>query len=796
MQIRIVPFLFALPTLWAQPRPGDNHCRLDIRDLRVAISQIPTISIPGIDSADILAVSIPGIPIAISGATSKLLIEHPGDCGIPMSTANLPNHTWKLDLPVGSHSAIAEEPGPMIRFIPDLPGAYTIHLVACPDVGAAHNPCQMKLITDFTPNNKPILETLVLPPTETTLTVEVKNGVQIPPLFRPADHPIANGLHATDPEHYGQARDLCTGKSGILFGNPEWFTTTTWTGPTPPYELVEGRIYNASIASQDFPFDHRSNDVVAKVDLDPPFQRLLIDDTPEDKGGLLPLGGLETEWEYVEFPEVFRPVAGNRMSAFGYHVVDCGHEIYTEIHPPIAVAVHRQSPILLPPVVAFDQNSTRQRPVGPNVVVPGILSDVFVSLYGGELLGDVERGTHQPRKVVKQMPNGVDVISYPDKVNQPTTEDVQFTFRVYLPPNPAFVIRQYGLTPNFQPAVYWKEYPHPSAKTFSAREGFALKLLDKSLDGPNPYLVFSMDLSGLATGDKVARRIEAAWVYPDLSGSNWGLQNISVRLNELTVTDTGDFTSGDWKLWVNMSGSLSPWTKLIDCRGCVEQKTYTPQSAGIWQPGALSPDGTLPGVVSRFQGAPFDQLQFTGYDDDLFYSDGIPIVSVPISSSPVANFDTGACDNCPSYQVRYSFSSVANPGSVSQEAKDYFKNLLVHPAIDRLIRPQSESELYSFGVRSTAREQIVSRKEEDADSTEMQALKPGNMGVTLQSNDAKAFAQQLRKRILKQYGGIPRAAERGKLVFRLQQIKPSIPPAIYQRYLCDLETGKPCPALP
>src|SRR5206468_13079569 len=122
-------------------------------------------------------------------------------------------------------------------------------------------------------------------------------------------------------------------------------------------------------------------------------------------------------------------------------------------------------------------------------------------------------------------------------------------------PSPFFVLQQYGLTPTFKPALYWREFSHPAAQKYGSREDLSLQLVEQQLDGLTPYLRFSMDLSPLATGDRVARRIEAAWVYPDLSGANWGLQNTSIRLNELKVADTGDFTSGDWKLWANISGS-------------------------------------------------------------------------------------------------------------------------------------------------------------------------------------------------------------------------------------------------
>ncbi len=782
--IPCLPALFAIPVLLAQPPLGtqDNHCKVQIRDVRVLASQMPAISIPGIAPADIMAVSVVGIPIAVSGGNSKMLIQHPTGCGMPDTTADLPSHTWRLDVPAGSHSSITESPGLMIQFKPDVVGTYTLHLLGCPPT----KPCTFKLITDFGPNGTPITDMVTLPTREAALSFIARKGVQIPPLFRPADYPVAATLQPTDPQHYDPPRKMCSGEAGLVLGSPEWLTTTTWTGPTPPYELLEGRVYVGNIAGEDFPFNHNSNDVVAKVDVDPPFRRILIDDTVEDKGPLLPYGGIEVEWEDGVFPIGFRPVAGNRISVLGYHVVDCQHTLTTEIHPPIAMAVHRQSAIKLPATFALNLQTTTPYAIGSNVIVPGILTDVLVNLNGGGLLGNGSRGTHQPVQTLVAGPNGLSVPAFTVNVNQPTTAEVKFNFRVYLPPSPYYVLQRYGLTPSFKPNLYWKEYANPEIEP---RDGFNLKLEESQTDGPNPYLRFSMDLSALKTGDRVGRRIEAAWVYPDLSGANWGLQNISIKLEQLKVLDTGDFTSGDWRLWATLSGSRTPWMKLIDCNGCIEQKTYTPQSTGIWLPGALAADGTLPGAVARFGLEPADQLQFTGYDSDALASDGIPQVSIPIAGSQSTTQYTGECPSCPSYSVLYSASAVPNSGSVSQATINYLQGLLAHPAITQLVHPEAEGELYAFGTPSIARNKIVSKPEEDGEAA---ALAPGRLSTTLQATDVEVFAQQLRKRILAQYGKTSTEASRRKLVFRLHQIKASLAPAIYQKYLCDLETGKPC----
>jgi hypothetical protein len=785
--------LIAATSLDAQRRLTGNpntDCTPEDFNIQTSVTQVPAITIGTVPPADLMAVSIPGIPIALAG-TNQVVIQQIPACG-GIVTHLLPV-TWKLDLPPGSHSTLTPAGSANATFVPDITGAYTVHFGVC--AKAADPKCKISYVGGFSINHQPINKITVIKPSDQTLTFHVQDGVQVPPVFGPAVRPVLSGFPATTPQPYTSATASCPssdsiggisiGDVEIFLDSPEWYTTSTWTGATPPYELVEGHVYKSHIAGADLPLTHAANDYNANLELDPHFQRLLIDGNAEDKGSLLPFGGIEVEWEFLEYPEPFRPVVGDRMSALGYHVVDCGHDIYTEIHPPIAVAVHRKSAIQLPGSVAFDQaEKTTLHPVGTNIFVPGISTDVFVSLRGGETLGDIDRGLHQPD------PGNA-------KVNQPTTAGVQFQFRVYLPPSPYQELVAYNLKPTFKPALYMREIAHPSAQDVGSRSDLSAKLVDQQLDGPTPYLLFSLDLSSLATGERVARRIEAAWVYPDLSGKNWGLQNISIHLNQLKVNDTGDFTSGDWKLWANISGSTNSWTKLIDCHNCVQQQAYNPASSGIWQPGALASDGSLPGVAMLFAPS-IGQLELTGYDDDLLSSDGLPAFSVPLTVGVPESVTMTplASSGDPSYTLQYSTVPVSNPGTVSPDAIKKFGDLRAHPAVARLVLPVAEEELYKAGSTSVERRKIVSHREEEAGSPVFTALLPANLPAALKSLDATSFAKLLRARILNLYGGVPTAANRAKLVYRLKQIKPSFPPEIYRTYLCDLEMGKPCPAVP
>jgi hypothetical protein len=63
------------------------------------------------------------------------------------------------------------------------------------------------------------------------------------------------------------------------------------------------------------------------------------------------------------------------------------------------------------------------------------------------------------------------------------------------------------------------------------------------------------------------------------------------------------------------------------------------------------------------------------------------------------------------------------------------------------------------------------------------------------SGDPDAYAKDMRTRVLYALGPNPSIRQRGKVRADLQRIKKSVPPALYQKYLCDLEFGKPCTAV-
>jgi hypothetical protein len=253
----------------------------------------------------------------------------------------------------------------------------------------------------------------------------------------------------------------------------------------PEFALAEGRVYHTLVSRKDHPASHHSQDASSLIEIDPHRRHLLVGDTPTDKGVLLPFGGLEIEWESDELPEPFRSINGDRISALGYHVIDCGHERYTEIHPPVAVAVHRPRAVLLPGSAAFEHNGPVE-PLGTNVMVPGIITDVWANLSGGQALDCEKAAVHISARIGRPC------------VRQPTTAGQSFVFHIYLPPSPAHRLQQLGKTPAFVPNLHVSITDHPDAVRLGARRKVAIEL--RELKKSVPPKLYRKHLCDLETG--------------------------------------------------------------------------------------------------------------------------------------------------------------------------------------------------------------------------------------------------------------------------------------------------------
>jgi len=720
-------------------------------------------------------------------------------CPRARQTKPLPSFTWEFEPPAGSASRLENTTTLRVRFTPDRVGQYLVRLIACP------NKCVNRLITDHTPTGKPINELVEIGPTERVMTIDVVAEAQLAPLYVPA--PLPSVSPGTRPQHYGDSRGHCGDRIGIGTGtSPQWFTTAIWTTPTPPYTLVEGRVYHTGVSRKDHPASHNSNDANPMVEVDPPFRHLLVDDSPEDKGELLPFGGLQIEWERDEWPEAFRPVQGDRISALGFHAIDCGHGKYTELHPPIAVAVHRPGPVVLPPRLRFQDTDILFRSTGRNVVVPGIITDLWANLRGGQALDCNNAALHQP--VFTPGPNGAPV--HLTCVKQPTTAGQVFEFRIFLPQNPIDRLKEIGVRLPVRPGLYFAIQNHPEAGALRASSNVSVRVVERHTSGPTPFVRVRVALSEMKTREKFAKRFVAAWVYPDHDGANFGLRALRVKLNQLEVTNDGDpflKGDGDWRFWAVVSSLTRPWTELIDCNGCVEDKAYSPR-AGIFRPGAFDSEGTLTGEVLLFNGQ-LGSFQLTGFESDLLVSDDAGNVFTAINgvtsasiSSSCNNHDTGlshldpSASGCAAYTVNYSIVPGRTPviPRMSAEMSTFAQQLVVRATQRDQVADIPDSELFTLDRMSGERSKLTVDRPADLELWQ-EALTTSNLSQAMREGNLEPMIKDLRKHVLSLLGPHPSDKHRRKVALELLELKKSVPPALYQKYLCDLETGQPCRVL-
>ena len=744
---------------------------------------------------DLTTIAFPHISTTISGGTSALIkttcpqrnrLEKP-----------LPSFVWKFEKPVVSASRLQNTNTLTVNFTPDRVGRYVVKLIACP------NTCKLRLLSGHSSTGKPLFEDTEIAPVERTMTIDVAAEAQIPPLYTPA--PLPSLSAATRPEHYANPRSHCGGSVGIGIGNsPQWFTTDTFDpAGTPPYKLIEGRVYHTFVARKDHPASHNSNDTSAMVELDPPFRRLLVDDTAEDKGNLLPFGGLGVEWENNEWPEAFRPVTGDRISALGFHVVDCGHEKYTELHPPIAVAVHRPRAVVLPTRVRFGDTDSQTQPTGTNVVVPGIVTDVWASLRGGQALDCQNASIHQP-----VVTSGSGTPAHLICVKQPTANGVNFEFNIFLPPNPADRAKEIGLVLPVRPALFFDIQNHPEASALGARSDVDVNF-EPHPEGPTPFVKVRVALSQMKTGQKFAKRFVAAWVYPDYTSRNFGLRSLRVKLDKLIVTNDGDpflKGDGDWRFWAVIPSTTRPWTKLIDCNGCVEEEAHSPRH-GVFQRGAFDSEGRLTGEVFLFD-RQLGSLQFTGFESDLLTSDDVGNVFEIMNRAPASRSVFSKCNDqtvgglndidpstsgCASYKVE--FQIVPGQGrltaTLSPEMNKFAQRLLVRADDRRKLADVSDTALFTLDRSVDERSRLIVGEPGNLDiwQEELTTAKLSNQMRTL---NAEPMLKDLRKHVQALLGPNPTEKHRRKIALELRELKKSVPPELYRRYLCDLETGKPC----
>jgi hypothetical protein len=515
-------------------------------------------------------------------------------CGFPEFVAPLPAFRWSLESrPAGSSAQLADVAGLAPRLALDTPGPYLVRLTVCPE-GCTIEP----------PGSH--LSPVEVEPQVMDVPIVALESAPLGPETAPAVAPSASAGLSPPPGGCG------LGAGAIA---RQWWAVRQIEGPDD-YRLVEGLVRASRVSRKDSPLNHDSQDVTFHIEPDPKYSDVFFDD-----GSPVP-EAIEVEWERTSIPERYRPTAGDRASVFGYWVTDCGHD-RPEVHPPVGIAVHRPRPIRVPDGHTFPELGGQS--AGTGIYVPGVISDVFFTIDGGDL---VECGTStglanaEPRP----LPGGG---FGPACVPAPSLRRT-FEFDVYLPRNPQVTMREAG-------------FDAPPAPLYVQSDPIA---------GPAPEIEVRTDESGLFTylhvtidlrnynGPTYAHRIAAGWVLP--APDNWGLGRYKLRFVRLNVHDDGDGTGrgdGDWRLWVNTNNASNEdlgrqeWTQVVnyDVHG-IEDFGGRPWETGRpGEPGAPAADRSLGPDLLRYPSAapqpvprPRDYgiaFHTTGYEADTLTDD-------------------------------------------------------------------------------------------------------------------------------------------------------------------------------
>ncbi len=447
-------------------------------------------------------------------------------------------------------------------------GDYTVQLTICPS------------------GNCPVIETAGLTNTfqltTSSGTIVIRAEAELPlrvqerPVLPPSAMQPTTKLDLTDAERSCR----CQGGGGLI--DPQWVTVNPWSGPND-YKLVEGYVVRSWPPITDAPFNHDLawsggdwyviHDVGVVVSPDPRYYNL-VSTKPEWEESPHLLAG-ETQGD--KFPDHLRPVEGDRVSLFGFWILDCGHEpFYTEIHPVVGWAVHKNRPVRIPDNATFTFDlvtNTATATAGNNLYVPGIVSDLWFNSDTGDNTGGGNNSLAQPARC---NPNYAQCLAenpghpercpyYLDADRNITQSPIQreYDFNIYLPKNPSDVFAEVGQTRPRAPLYVTMSNPHASDGPYPT-----VTRTNETVNGVTyEYLRVHLDLRGHPFST-YSRRIEAAWVYP--KADNWGLAQYRVALHQLNIANDLDSklrwpgSDGDWVLWLMLPSTGQSWTRLLD----------------------------------------------------------------------------------------------------------------------------------------------------------------------------------------------------------------------------------------
>jgi hypothetical protein len=385
--------------------------------------------------------------------------------------AYVERHWTVIGQPPGANAQLAINGNVATLSLP-VAGDYTVQLTVCSD------------------GNCPVYEfpgspsTFPLASSSGTITIraetELPLRVQERPVLPPSAMVPTPRLNLSD----GERACRCQDGGGLI--DPQWVTVSNWSGASD-YKRVEGYVVRSWPPITDAPFNHDLawsggnwyviHDVNLVVSPDPRYYNL-ISTKPEWESNPHLLG---CESQGDTMPDHLRPLEGDRVSLFGYWILDCGHEpFYTEIHPVVGWAVHRNRPVRIPDSALFSFDlvtNTVVSPAGSNLHVPGIVSDLWFNTDTG---GITDGGNNSMAQPARCNPNYAQcVLNNPghpelcprflDADNNITQSPIQreYDFNIYLPKNPSDVFAEVGQFRPRAPLYVTISNPHAS-------------------DGPNP----------------------------------------------------------------------------------------------------------------------------------------------------------------------------------------------------------------------------------------------------------------------------------------------------------------------
>ncbi len=519
--------------------------------------------------------NVTGCKVDLDWSRSRIRRVAP-DC-TTIFTADLPSSAPKrwtiLSQPIGSDIDL-EVTATSVRLPLVVAGNYVVQLEVCPGDCVVPGPDG---------NNFPMV------PSTTTITIRAEVELPLRAQERPVLPPSA--MVPTPRLALSAAERACIAIGGGGFINPQWVTVNPWNGPND-YKLVEGAVVSAwpstraSLLNHDLAFSEAGdwyaiNDVTMSVSPDPCHFNLLatpsIPIPPPGPNSVRAASHLLTcEVQYDTVPDRFCPVEGDRISLWGFHVIEGGNPSFdTAIHPAVGWAVHRNRPIRIPDNATFTfdlHSNTVVSAAGNNLYVPGICSDLwFNSDAGGAIRSAAGLASSQSCTCHHAI------------VSSPIQR--AYDFNIYLPKNPSQVFAEVGIDKPRAPlhVSISNPYGSPGPDPTYTR-------MTETVNGVTyEYLRVHLDLNGHSHSN-YSRRIEAAWVYP--KADNWGLEQWRVSLDKLDVYNDLDSkerfpgADGDWVLWMMLPGAEQSWTRVRDG---INNTHGTTAFSPSWQTGSADP---------------------------------------------------------------------------------------------------------------------------------------------------------------------------------------------------------------